>query len=140
MAIDAAVRAVNAEALDGIATAYVDDNTIAMKKGAAAEVLSALVTALQPTKLVLNPCKCNILSARSGFPELPGWGGEIPVNSNGLVVLGVPVGSLEFRQNWCMSAVQRTSRAMESISALPSYQHRLALIRYVVSAWVTHIA
>ena len=140
LAVDGAVRAANAEVLDGIATAYIDDNTIAVKKSTATAVLRALVAALQPTQLVLNPRKCNILAARSGFSPLAGWCGEIPVNSNGLVVLGVPVGTAEFRQSWCMSAVQKTQRAMERISELPSYQHRLALVRYVVSAWVTHIA
>ena len=111
-----------------------------MKKVAAAEVLTALVTALQPIQEAHNPRKCNILSVQSGFPELSGWCGEFPGNSNGLVVLGVHGGTAEFRQNWCMSAVQRTQSAMKRISELTSYQHRPALISYVVSAWVKHIA
>ena len=140
MAVDPAVKAANEAAGDGVATAYIDDNTIAVKSDRVAQTLAALQGQLAQSGLHLHPRKCYILQPRNGATVVSNQRSPIPVVEDGLTVLGAPVGSVEFRQQWAIRAVDTTVNTIALIQGLPSYQHRLLMVRFVVATLVTHIA
>ena len=78
--------------------------------------------------------------ARSGQelpPDLPNY--IIPV-SDGLTILGIPVGTLDYKRKWCHEALGEIQRILGQIDKRQSYQSRLLLLRFVVSNNITHIA
>ncbi len=64
-AVDDAIRAANKQAGDGVATAYIDDNTAAVKVSDVPKVIAALKAALAPTGASI---KCRVEVAPKSHP------------------------------------------------------------------------
>ena len=140
LAVDDAIRAANKEASNGVVTAYIDDNTAAVKADALPKVLAALDAALAPTGAILHPNKCQVLLSRSGAhvpANVPTFIKPVP---DGLTILGVPVGSSEYQRKWCLEALQGVRELVTKIDMLQYYQSRLLMLRFVVASKITHIA
>ncbi len=86
-------------------TAYIDDNTAAVKVSDLAKVIDALNTALAPTGAPPQPNKCQVLLPRSGAQVPPNVPAFIKPVSDGLTIFGIPVGSTDYQRKWCLNAL-----------------------------------
>jgi hypothetical protein len=123
----------------GFLSAYLDDVTICAPFDELKPAYDALCRAAASVGLVVNASKCKILlpAATSADPYSLY---SIPVVSDGLKLLGVPLG----QASYCVEYVRTRGRSVcESISKLesfPNYQARFLLCRHVYNSQLAHLS
>ena len=65
-------------------------------------------------------------SPPTGIAELGSevWRGDLPIEKQGLIMLGSPIGSVEFAAKWCEHTATRQNRILDQLGKIREAQSR----------------
>ena len=84
---------------------------------------------------------CGSATPPPGIAELGAevWRGNLAVDKQGLIMLGSPIGSVDFAASWCASIAKRQSRLLNQLSKVSDAQCRWLLLKYCAEPTCSHI-
>lgn len=127
--------------------AYLDDVYLLTNKDRAAEAYRIVSREIE-NKAGVKPHLGKLEAwSRKGGDAPPGleqlsptaWKGNAPAEQNGLVVLGIPVGTPEFVRSWCTDRITEERKLVDQLPALPDLQCAWSLLLHSASARANHV-
>ena len=119
----------------GFVVSYLDD---AMVAGPKTDILAAYDCLQQEMKAIglhIRPDKCEALS----MIPVPDWSLPIPFTTDGMQVLGCPVGSDLFVQRQCVKFTQNRLPFLKKLRCMRNLQSAMLLLRYCGVPTITHL-
>jgi hypothetical protein len=123
----------------GFVSAYLDDVVICAPPEELAAAMSALTTAALKVGLMVNTAKCKILAPPSStdfISPIP----DIPVVSDGVTLLGAPLGSADFVLGFVTKRYEEIMASIELLESFPSFQARYLFARDVIASKLSHLS
>ena len=123
--------------------AYLDDVATVLAKHKARELLSGLQGIADELNLglSLNEAKTVCFCPGTDLRQADGWQGvgyTIPALSEGVVVLGTPIGRAEWVRLFALKAIDGLNKLLEHLTDLPA-QHALLLLRYCAASRINYL-
>lgn len=99
----------------GLVLAYMDDCTFSLPWVLVEPFWEVLVTVCERYGLILNVDKCRIIGANATHLQ-----GQLPITTlvDGDIVLGNPVGTIEYRQRICAELVETYTKSLPTLQSL----------------------
>ena len=67
------------------------------------------------------------------------WRGDLSIEKQGLIMLGSPIGSVEFAAKWCEHTATRQNRFLNQLGRIREAQSRWLLLKFCVEPTCNHI-
>ena len=122
----------------GVVKAFMDDTSIFVDARIADDVAAATIEIFGRHRLTLNLRKCRFLVPPNTILP-PGGLQSFPTETSGCIILGCPVGTTAYRQNYAETIVTRACRPIPALGQLNDWS-TFSLLRHCVSPKVGYIA
>ena len=119
----------------GFVVSYLDDAIVAGPKTDVLAAYDCLQQEMKAIGLHIRPDKCEALS----MIPVPDWSLPIPFTTDGMQVLGCPVGSDSFVQRQCVKYTQNRLPFLKKLRCMRNLQSAMLLLRYCGVPTITHL-
>ena len=130
LALAPALERVSNSHSDVVVVSYLDDITIVGPADKVKEAWQTLQSELSGLGLAVNYQKCKLLVKDHADIEEVAFETDIEVVEDGVRILGVPVGSVDFQQSFLDTTHTTLISHFASLSLLDSFQHRFLLLYF----------